>query len=29
MAIRKEEGMKWADEWHPRFLPDAAKVKTQ
>lgn len=26
---KKEEIMKWADEWHPKFLPDAAKVKEQ
>jgi len=26
---KKEEIMKWADEWHPKFLSDAAKGKTQ
>ena len=24
---KKEEIMKWADEWHRKFLPDAAKEK--
>lgn len=26
---KKEEIMKWADEWQPKILPDAAKGKTQ
>lgn len=26
---KKEEIMKWADEWHRKFLPDAPKGKTQ